>query len=223
MSLKYPRSLHLPFSPGAGSDDKIMTDEQFESFLNKEIVITEKLDGSNVCLTHTDVYSRSHSGPAAHKSFNPLKKIHSWLKYQIPEDISIFGEWCYALHSIEYRMLQHPLNIFGYRNDKTGEWADWEHVKILAEMLEVPTVPVLLRGVISDKRELKELIEDFSQLSSIYGPQREGIVIRTTAPPTVNKINQIEGLGKWVRENHVQTSVHWKNMPIVVQPSMEKF
>lgn len=218
MSLKYPRSLHVPFSPGAGSDDKIMNEEQFEKFLNTEIVITEKLDGSNICLTRDSVFSRSHSGPATHKSFDPLKKMHAYLRHDIPEGISIFGEWCYALHSIEYRMLQNYLNIFGVRNDKTGEWTDWDEVELWAEELGVVTVPVILRGVISNKVQLKNLIVDLSNLSSVYGPDREGVVIRTVASPTVNKLNQIEGLGKWVRKNHVQTDEHWKSKPVVAQP-----
>lgn len=218
MSLKYPRSLHVPFSPGAGSDDKIMSEEQFERFIDKEIVITEKLDGSNVCLTNTHVYSRSHGGPAAHKSFAPLKQMHGYLQTKIPDNISIFGEWCYALHSIEYTMLQSYLNVFGVRNDLTGEWAEWDEVSLWADELGVATVPVLLRGVISDKEKLKELIISLSNLSSIYGPTREGVVIRTIKGPYVNDKNQIVGLGKWVRENHVQTSIHWKNKPVVVQP-----
>lgn len=218
MSLKYPRSLHLPFSPGASSDDKIMSEEEFEKFLDIEVVITEKLDGSNVCLTKHQVYSRSHSGPATHKSFNPLKKLHAYLKQDIPEGISVFGEWCYAVHSIEYLMLQSYLNIFAVRDDKTEEWADWDEVVLWADELGVATVPVILRGVISDKYKLKELIVEFSKLNSFYGPTREGVVLRRTSPLKINKLNQIEGLGKWVRENHVQTDEHWKNKPIVVQP-----
>jgi hypothetical protein len=197
-----------------------MSEVQFEKFLNTEIVITEKLDGSNICLTNDSVFSRSHSSPATHKSFDPLKKMHSYMRYEIPDGISIFGEWCYALHSIEYRMLQNYLNIFGVRDDNTGEWVDWDEVELWAEMLGVVTVPVILRGVISNKDDLRDLIVDLSNLSSVYGPEREGVVIRTVAPPTVNEVNQLEGLGKWVRENHVQTDEHWKSKPVVAQPCM---
>lgn len=48
MSIKYPRSMHFPFSPGAASDDKIMQDEDYQNFLGVDLVFTEKLDGSNV-------------------------------------------------------------------------------------------------------------------------------------------------------------------------------
>ena len=47
--VKYPRSYHLPFSPGATSDDKKWTNEQAIAYTTgKDLVVTEKLDGSNV-------------------------------------------------------------------------------------------------------------------------------------------------------------------------------
>lgn len=44
---KYPRTRHLPSSPGATSDDKFISD--FSGFKGKKVVITEKMDGEN-CL-----------------------------------------------------------------------------------------------------------------------------------------------------------------------------
>lgn len=37
MRIKYPRTLHLPWSPGRGDDDKVLSEGQVE----------EKLDGEN--------------------------------------------------------------------------------------------------------------------------------------------------------------------------------
>ena len=42
---KYNRTFHLPWSPGSTNDDRISNN--VDSLLGKEIVITEKLDGSN--------------------------------------------------------------------------------------------------------------------------------------------------------------------------------
>ena len=45
--VKYPRSYHLPFSPGATSDDKKWTNEQAIAYTTgKDLVVTEKLDGT---------------------------------------------------------------------------------------------------------------------------------------------------------------------------------
>lgn len=222
MSAKYPRSLHLPFSPGASSDDKMMTNDDVEKLMNVEVIVTEKLDGSNVCLTKDFVFSRSHGGEPAHKSFAPLKQIHKYLKESIPENYSIFGEWCYAVHSIEYTMLQDHLNIFGVRDDNTGEWAKWSDVVFWAEILGASTVPLILRGVFSDKENFRKVITELSQLSSVYGKTREGLVVRVNEGLYVNELNQMVGLGKWVRKGHVQTDEHWQNKPVAVQPAMLK-
>ncbi len=223
MSAKYPRSMHVPFSPGSTSDDKIASYSEFDLFLGRRIIITEKLDGSNVCLTNSNVYSRSHSGPPGHKSFDPLIKFHSENKAKIPENISLFGEWAYAVHSINYLMLQHHLNLFGVRNDITGKWAAWDEVTMWADEIGVAHVPMILDGCFAKREILKNVIRGLSQLSSVYGPEREGLVIRTFEGPNVNDKNQLEGLQKWVRANHIKTlDKHWQKQEIVVQPCITK-
>lgn len=214
--------MHLPFSPGASSDDKIMEDEDYNDLIGETLVFTEKLDGSNVCLTSDNVFSRSHSGPPTHKSFDPLKAIHANVKHSIPSGLSVFGEWCYAVHSIKYTMLQHHLNIFGIRDDSYGEWWDWDDVELMADELGVPTVPVLLVGAIDNKEKLKFIIESFSKLSSVYGPEREGFVVRKFCNVRAEN-GKLKGLAKWVRENHVQTDEHWKRKVLETQPSISNF
>lgn len=66
-STKYPRTYHFPFSPGATSDDKIVDDRWFEYLKGKELVISEKLDGSNTAIMQSGVYSRSHTAPSVNE------------------------------------------------------------------------------------------------------------------------------------------------------------
>ena len=40
MRYKYPRTYHLPFSPGFTSDDKVLKDDS--QFYGKRVVVTEK-------------------------------------------------------------------------------------------------------------------------------------------------------------------------------------
>ena len=61
--MKYPRTYHLPFSPGATKDDKRLSGDWFSHYKGKEVVITEKLDGENSCITRYDVFARSHGAP----------------------------------------------------------------------------------------------------------------------------------------------------------------
>ncbi len=43
--VKYPRTHHLPWSPGIHADDRVLTD--LSAFEGKMVVVTEKLDGEN--------------------------------------------------------------------------------------------------------------------------------------------------------------------------------
>lgn len=223
-SEKYPRSLHLPYSPGTTSDDRFITDDELSELIGTECVITEKLDGGNTALTCDAFYARSHGGEPAHPSYNLLRTIHrNYLCRSIDKNISVFAEWCFAVHSIRYSMLQDYLNIFGVRNDETGQWWDWDDVCLMADHLGFPTVPVLLRGTFADKEKLEKVVTTFANLSSVYGPVREGLVIRKTCGVSIKEDERgttMSGLAKWVRKDHVQTDEHWSRKPVEVQPSI---
>jgi hypothetical protein len=211
MSEKYPRTFHLPWSPGATNDDKIAKD--VSSLVGIPITITEKVDGSNACMEKNNCFSRSHSGPPTHASFDGLKALHASLKYLIPEGVQLFGEWCYALHSISYDRLPSYFLLFNVYYTATKEWASWDEVSMYADELEFHTVPVLYRGIINNIQELRDITEQLAQEPSQLGTLREGIVIR--ASDTFNGSDFSKYVMKWVRANHVQTSEHWKNQEIV--------
>ncbi len=75
---KYPRMPHLPWSPGATRDDQRL--EDVEHFLGREIVVTEKIDGANLCLTRGDVFARTHSGRPTHPLFDQAKALHGRIR-----------------------------------------------------------------------------------------------------------------------------------------------
>lgn len=99
----YPKTPHLPFSPGVNSDDTRISD--CEHLLRAEVVVTEKLDGGNCCLKSGQVFGRTHSQPATHESFSAVKELAATF---LPElgDLQLFGENMQAVHSIEYGNLQ---------------------------------------------------------------------------------------------------------------------
>ena len=92
------------------------------------------------------------------------------------EGVFIFGENMEGIHSIEYTNLTSYFYIFGVRDNNI--WVPWETVEEYSFLLDLPTVPVLFKGVINTEKELKQIVEDLvSQPSALCG-QREGIVIR---------------------------------------------
>lgn len=216
-SPKYNRTMHFPFSPGAMNDDRIAT--SMGKLIGEPIVITEKMDGSNTSLEKDGCFARTHAGPPSHPSFDGLKALHATVKYGIPAHIQIFGEWCFAKHSIAYSELPNYFLLFGVREFATAfgaeedYWFSWKQVKEKAEELGVPTVPVLYEGTVSSEKELQELIESFMNQPSVCGGIREGVVARVARHFPDDDF--AECIMKCVRANHVQTSDHWKTQEII--------
>lgn len=210
MSAKYPRSFHLPWSPGGTSDDKRAAD--VSGLLGVPVVITEKLDGSNLTYTREHVFARSHAGPPSHPSFDLAKATWARIRHLVPEGVSLFCEYCYAVHSIAYGGLPDYSFVIDARDDRRGVFRDWDSVALMASEVGLPTVPVLFRGVVGTQDELSRVTEDLATRESCFGGTREGLVIRVFA--------EFEGsafatrLAKWVRRAHVQTDEHWLGQPI---------
>lgn len=213
MSAKYPRSFHLPWSPGGTSDDKRLRD--VSALIGAELVITEKCDGSNLTYTRHHVFSRSHSGPPAHPSFDLAKATHGRIAHLLSEGLSVFCEYCYAVHSIAYASLPDFSLVFGVRDDVTGLWWDWDMTAAQAADLGLPTVPVLFRGAVSTEEELRALTEKLAREPSLFGGQREGVVVRRAGQFEDSAFSR--SLGKWVRKDHVQTDEHWMHQAITPQ------
>ncbi len=211
--MKFPRIYHLPSSPGLSSDDRRI--ESIKQLLSKQLVISEKLDGSNVCLTRKDLFARSHTGPPTHPSFDLLKSRWAEINYLLPEDIAVYAEWCFAVHSIEYEGLNDYLNIISVFSTTDKLWWSWEQTINFAEGFGLITVNELWSGKVENEDMLNSLISEFMKEPSVYGGDREGVIVRNIEE-IKNEDFQLE-IAKFVREGHVQTDEHWMNKPIKKQ------
>jgi hypothetical protein len=155
MSPKYPRTPHLPWSPGGTPDDKTLY--AADHFVGRPVVITEKLDGSNVTMTSDEVFARSHAGPPGHPSFDYAKARAAQLRHAIPPGVSVFFEYCFAVHSIVYDCVPVYLFVIGVRDDESGLWWDWEATELMAADLGLITAPVLYRGIVESEDALVDL------------------------------------------------------------------
>ena len=82
-----------------------------------------------------------------------------------------------------------------------------------ADELGVQTVPVLFKGAVASEDDLQELVESLMLQPSICGGVREGVVVRVQSE--FSEDNFPKCVLKCVRENHVQTSTHWKEQEII--------
>lgn len=200
---KYPRTYHLPWSKGATSDDRILN--SIEYFINIDLVITEKLDGSNSAITQKGVYGRSHVDFSRNPWDKELWNLQRIIGRDISENVYLFGENMEGIHSIEYSNLDSYFYLFGVRDNNI--WISWDGVEEYSYLLEIPTVPVLWKGNVSSEKELSQLVNGLISKKSKLGGDLEGIVIRN-ADHFHNDDFEFNVV-KWVRPNHVTTSTHW--------------
>lgn len=197
---KYPRTFHLPGSPGKGSDDKTL--RSLTGLEGQEIIVTLKMDGENTTLYHNGIHARSLDY-SFHESRTWIQNKHSEIMHLIPEDIRLCGENLFALHSIHYQDLETYFYAFSvWRATICLSWD--ETVKIVNE-LGLHTVPVIYRGVFNQK-----MIE---AAFKPYEKEHEGYVVRVTGEFTHEEFSS--KVGKFVRANHIQSSEHWKNQALV--------
>lgn len=206
MSAKYPRTAHLPGSPGTSRDDRVLADAS--RLVGTDVVLSEKLDGSNVALTSTSLFARSHAGPPTHASFSPLKAIHAGLAWRIPPRVTVFGEWCHAVHSLAYPQLApaDELAVLGVRDDGSGRWWGVESTYRLAHELGLATPPLLARRSFATLEELSATCARLTDEPSAYGPIREGVVVRVAGSFAEDDFGIC--VAKWVRAGFV-AGEHW--------------
>jgi hypothetical protein len=198
MRYKYPRTPHLPSSPGASANDIFST----ANLEGKEVVVTEKMDGENTTLYSDYYHARSIDG-RGHESQSWLKRYHAGLAHTIPSNWRLCGENLYAVHSIKYHYLPQYFLLFSIWEAETC--FSWTDTVELASELGVELVPVLYEGVYSAEA-VKECIKGLD-LS-----RQEGLVVRIARCFNLDEFSN--SVAKWVRSDHVTTDEHWRNKQI---------
>ncbi|MEU9105075.1 RNA ligase family protein [Streptomyces xanthophaeus] len=199
MRTHYPRTPHLPWSPGAASDD--VRADGFAGLAGREVVVTEKLDGENTTLYRDGLHARSLDS-AHHPSRAWVKGLQGRIGPGIPEGRRVCGENLYARHSLPYGELDSW--FYGFSVWDGEHCLDWDQGVRFLRGLGIPTPPVLWRGTF-DERALRRLKVDTAR--------QEGYVVRTVAGFTRADFGRC--VAKWVRPGHVQTGTHWMFAQVV--------
>lgn len=100
MRTHYPRTPHLPWSPGASSDDVRLTGRPgLAGLTGSEVVVTEKMDGENTTLYADGLHARSLDS-AHHPSRARVEALQGRVGPRILAGWRICGENVFARHSI---------------------------------------------------------------------------------------------------------------------------
>lgn len=179
--------------------EKILTEKARD--WKDTIIITEKIDGSNVGVIKKDGrlialsragYSVESSPYNQHKFFGNYVSKNESMFLWLPEGWRVAGEWCIMAHGTIYDITnESPFLAFDIIDNKNKRILFIDFLKICAKY-NIPHVPILHIGQpVSLKNAIKLLG------SGIYGkPEKpEGFVYR------VERENKVDFLCKWVRHD----------------------
>lgn len=200
--VKYPRTRHLPWSPGVSPDDEVHAD--LARLLGQPVVVTEKFDGENTTIYRDHVHARSLDS-AHHPSRSWVKALAGRVGPLLPEGWRICGENCFAVHSLQYADLPSYFLLFSVW-DEQNRCLSWDETLEWAGLLELHTPTQLYRGPF-DETALRELANGLDL------DRQEGYVVRLSAGFDYADFGRC--VAKWVRSGHVTTDAHWMQKAVV--------
>ncbi len=215
--LKFPDTPHLIWlGTAAVRQDKVLACVDAESFLRQGVIVEEKVDGANLGIrfdSHGNLLAQNRANLVGRGTKDQFAPLWKWLAdretklFDTLEDrLILFGEWCYARHSIHYTRLPDFFLAFDIFDKREQQFMSSPRRDEIAAELDLATVPKVGEGVFS-----------LSGISSLIGPSflydgpMEGIYLRQENPTWLIQ------RAKVVRAEFVQQiGEHWSKQPLVV-------
>lgn len=213
---KFPRTPHLWWPlDRLPRDDHVIALADVQDLLSTDIVVEEKIDGANIGLSLDEngaIRAQNRGSwiePGASSQFQPLWSWISRRRAALSEVLQfgriLFGEWCFAMHSVRYNRL--PDWFLGFDiYDRTARrfWSTPRRNTIL-ELAGISPVPTLFSGR-STLAELKHVL--MSERSRVGAGQLEGLYIRHEGP------DWLDARAKLVRPEFLTAiDKHWSSRP----------
>lgn len=215
---RFPQTPHvLWLGDGEPRGDKLLEAAEVEQLLSGPVVVEEKVDGANVGISVSEdgqllVQNRgTYLRPGeCHVQFRDL---FTWLSRgerdlidMLSPSLMLFGEWCFAVHSIPYDRLPDWFLAFDVYDRAEGRFWSTVRRNELVELLDIATVPLVARGQFSVD-ELKQLLD--TTPSAVRDGPSEGIYIRREDG------DWLLMRAKLVRADFTQAiEEHWSRAPI---------
>jgi hypothetical protein len=200
--VKYPRTYHLPWSPGLTSDDRKMTDlSQLEGH---DVIVTVKMDGEQTTIYSDGSCHARSIDSGSHPSRDWVKALAGRVGPQLPTGWRICGENLWAKHSIHYTDLPDYFLMFSIWNGLTC--LGWDETEEWAQLLGLHTVQRLYSGQFRD--DISEWTQPLRK-----GEEQEGYVVRRADSFHYREFRY--KVGKYVRAQHVHTHGHWMREQII--------
>jgi len=213
---RFPHTPHLAWlGPGQPRGDKVLGAAEAGSFLTSEVVVEEKVDGANLGFSVDEHGTLRGQNRGSYLDLEAptgqWKLLKRWLVMRrdalaesLGPDLMLFGEWCYAVHSVRYTRLPDWFLAFDVYDRSSGEFWSIDRRDELASRLDLAVVPELARG----RFDLDGLNKYLGGSSLVDGPA-EGIYVRR------EQSGRLLQRAKLVRAEFVQAiDEHWSKRPL---------
>lgn len=212
---KFPSTPHLATLAGVDiRGDKVLSESECDEFLQHDLVVEEKVDGANLGISFDsegNIRAQNRGGYLHFPSSGQWKKLGEWLDLRIDvlfENLSgryiLFGEWCYAQHSIIYDRLPDWFLGFDIYDKRSGRFLSSGRRDDFLKKMHIAQVPLIAHGRFVYP-ELKNLLSQ----SKLADQPAEGLYLR---------FDQDDWLGqraKLVRSAFIQSvEQHWSRSAI---------
>jgi hypothetical protein len=212
---KFPHTPHLAWlGSHSPRQDKVLSPPEARELLSGEVLIEEKVDGANLGLSvgpsgELRAQNRgNYLGPRAHPQFQPLwpwlEALRDALLQALGPHLILFGEWCFAVHSLRYDRLPDWFLAFDVYDRRAQRFWSSARRDALVSVLGLARVPTLARGHFS----LEELTRLLGHSRLAQGPM-EGLYARR------DEGDFLLARAKLVRPEFVQAiDTHWSSRPL---------
>jgi len=213
--VKFPSTPHLAVLEGVSvRQDKVFSKSEQDVFLSNKIVVEEKIDGANLGISFDsdgNIKAQNRGSYLSLPSSGQWKPLEKWLEERVEylfdrltDQHILFGEWCYATHSVNYGQLPDWFVGFDIFDLSSHRFLNHESRNKFFSQMGIHPVPLVASGKFS-LPEAKELLS-----KSCFGVEpAEGLYFR------IDSGDWLGGRAKIVRAHFLQAvKIHWTRQPL---------
>lgn len=181
---KFPSTPHLATLAGVDiRGDKVLSESECNEFLQHYLVVEEKVDGANLGISFDaegNIRAQNRGAYLHLPGSGQWKKLGDWLAPRtdtlfehLSDHFILFGEWCYAQHSVFYGRLPDWFLGFDIYDKQFGRFLSSGCRDALLGKMRIAQVPVVARGYFTYP-EIKKLLST----SKLSDQPAEGLYLR---------------------------------------------
>lgn len=213
---KYPSTPHLAILRGATvRDDKVLSPRDQSEFLSHDVFVEEKIDGANLGISFDHegtVQAQNRGSILSLPAQGQWKPLNEWLNANVArlykslsDRYILFGEWCYATHSIHYDRLPSWFLGFDVYDSNSNQFIGISERNAMLDEMKIYLVPQIASG----RFDLTSIV-DLLRESQVGREAAEGLVLRRRMPE-----KNAFWKAKIVRAEFIQAiDDHWSRKPL---------